>query len=83
MGAQKAPIFNVFKMELGNFKIYRKEGWILNPNDNVVNGILKGLVRNEGHCPCQNKYSGTNDSICPCKAYREEDCCCCTLYIKE
>ena len=77
------PIFDVFIMELGVFKIYRKEGWILNPDDKIVNGILKGLVRNEGHCPCHNKYSGTSDSICPCKAYREDDCCCCGLYLKD
>lgn len=68
-------------MDLGSFKIYRKEGWILNPDDKVVNGILKGIARNAGHCPCNNKYSGTGDAICPCKAYREEDCCCCTLYL--
>jgi ferredoxin-thioredoxin reductase catalytic subunit len=70
-------------MDLDNFKILRKEGWTINPNDNIVNGIMKGLVRNNGHCPCQNKYSGTDDDRCPCKAYREEDCCCCTLYVKE
>lgn len=49
-------------------KFYIKEGFILNPNEKVVNGILKGLERNGGHCPC--------------KAYRKEDNCCCTLYIK-
>ncbi len=63
-------------------KFYIKEGFILNPNEKVVNGILKGLERNCGHCPCHNKYSGTDDDICPCKAYRKEDNCCCTLYIK-
>jgi ferredoxin-thioredoxin reductase catalytic subunit len=70
-------------MDLGSFKIYRKEGWMLNPNDKVVNGIMKGIARNDGHCPCHNKYSGTDDDICPCKAYREEDFCCCGLYIIE
>ena len=52
-------------------------------NDKVVNGIMKGICRNDGHCPCHNKYAGTDDDVCPCKAYREEDCCCCALYIKE
>ena len=70
-------------MDLGDFKIFRKEGWKLNENDKVVNGIIKGLCRSDGHCPCHNKYAGTDDDICPCKAYREEDCCCCALYVKE
>ena len=63
--------------------ILRKEGWKINPDDRVVNGIIKALYRTDGHCPCHNKYSGTDDDICPCKAYREEDCCCCTLYVRD
>jgi len=70
-------------MELKNWKILRKDGWKINPNDKIVNGIMKSLDRCNGHCPCNNKYSGTDDDICPCKAYREEDICCCQLYIKE
>lgn len=59
-----------------------KEGWKLNPNEKIVMGIEKGLKRCNGHCPCCNKYKGTDDDICPCKTYREEDYCCCNLYIK-
>lgn len=70
-------------MELNKWKVFRKPGWILNPNDKIVNGILKGIDRCNGHCPCHNKYAGTNDDICPCKAYLEEDICCCELYLKE
>lgn len=64
-------------------ELYIKHGWKLNPNEKIVEGITKAIKRNEGHCPCHNKYSGTDDSICPCKAYREEDCCCCMLYVKD
>lgn len=32
--------------------IYRKEGWILNPNDKVVNAILRRCAKNDGLCPC-------------------------------
>ena len=78
-----SPILIYNNMDLGDFKIFRKEGWKLNENDKVVNGIIKGICRNDGHCPCHNKYAGTDDDICPCKAYREEDCCCCALYVKE
>jgi len=60
-----------------------KEGWIVNPDSRIVEGIKKGLERCEGHCPCCNKYHGTDDDICPCKAYLEEDYCCCKLYVKE
>ena len=46
-----------------------KKGWILNPNEKVVNGIIKGLNRCNGECPCSNNS-------------REKQCCC-NLYIKE
>lgn len=67
-------------MDLGDFKIFRKEGWKLNPNDKVVNGILKGLVRCNGECPCHNN---SYDKKCPCSDYRENDICHCMLYVKD
>ena len=66
-----------------HFEFCPHPGWIVNPNTKAVEGILMGLKRNDGHCPCHNKYSGTEDDICPCKAYREEGHCCCHLYIKQ
>ena len=71
------------QMENRKWKIFRKPGWILNPDDKVVNGILKGLSRCDGYCPWHNKYAGTDDDLCPCKSYIEDDVCCCKLYIKE
>lgn len=56
-----------------------KEGWKLNPNEKVVNGIIKGINRNEGECPCANDG---RDKKCPCSNYRELDYCCCNLYVK-
>lgn len=56
-----------------------KEGWQLNPNEKVVNGIIKGINRCGGDCPCDNK---SEDSKCPCSGYRFEDKCCCNLYVK-
>ena len=58
-------------------------GWQLNPNEKIVNGIIKGVNRCNGECPCANKYKGTPDAMCPCKGYREEDYCCCQLYVKK
>ena len=45
-----------------------KEGWKLNPNEKVVNAIIKGINR------CDTK--------CPCSGYRLNDKCCCNLYVK-
>lgn len=64
-------------------EIFVKTGWKLNPNPKIVEGIKKAVERNNGECPCHNPYAGTKDAICPCKAYREEDNCHCSLYVKE
>ena len=47
--------------------------------DAVVNGIIRGLNRCDGNCPCDNK---SEDPKCPCSGYRFEDKCCCNLYVK-
>lgn len=57
------------------------DGFQLNPNAKVVSGIIKGVGRCGGECPCHNKYKGTKDAICPCKGYLEENHCCCNLYV--
>ena len=63
-------------------QIFRKEGWVLNPNDKVVNSILKMCEKNNGECPCRNPGKTPEDRKCPCREYRENDVCCCKLYIK-
>ncbi|WEU69833.1 hypothetical protein [uncultured Clostridium sp.] len=60
-------------------QILRKEGWELNPNDKVVNAILRRCEANNGECPCHNTGK---DKRCPCSDYRENDVCHCSLYIK-
>lgn len=57
-----------------------REGWMVNPNEKIVNGIIKGLNRNNGQCPCANS---SEDKHCPCSNYRLKDKCCCTLYLKK
>ena len=64
-------------------KILRKEGCELNPNDKIVNGILKRLEVCNGECPCDNPGETIEDRLCPCKEYRENNICHCTLYIKK
>ena len=61
-------------------QILRKKGWILNPNDKIVNSLFKAIERNEGNCPCCND---SEDTKCPCSNYRLHDICCCGLYLKE
>lgn len=60
-------------------QILRKPGWMLNPNDKLVNAILKRAEANDGHCPCHNTG---HDTKCPCSDYRENDNCHCNLYVK-
>ena len=57
-----------------------KPGWKLNPNEKVVNAIIKGLNRCNGECPCQNN---SINKVCPCSNYRENDKCCCNLYVTD
>lgn len=64
-------------------QILRKEGWQLNPNDKVVNAILKRCELNNGECPCDNPGKTREDRLCPCLEYRENNICHCTLYIKK
>ena len=63
-------------------QIMRKPGWILNPEDRVVNAIIKRIELNGGLCPCYSE-GPMMDRLCPCKEYRENDICHCTLYVKE
>lgn len=52
-----------------------------NPDIKYTQGIIKGLIAKEGHCPCQ--VGKTEDNLCPCKPFREEQHCCCNLYITD
>lgn len=67
-------------MDLNEVLKNLKNGWIVNPNEKIVNGIIKGINRNNGECPCSND---SDDKHCPCSNYRLKDKCCCKLYIKE
>ena len=56
-----------------------RPGWQLNPNEKVVNGIIKGINRRNGDCPCNND---AEELHCPCSNYRLNNKCCCKLYLK-
>ncbi len=59
-------------------KIYRKEGWILNPNDDVVNKAIEKHSQSKKECPVYGK----EETCCPCSDYIERDKCKCGLYLK-
>lgn len=65
-------------------QIKRLHGWVLNPNDSIVNSILKMTEKNNGLCPCHHNsedYEG-KDLHCPCTDYTLKQNCVCKLYIK-
>lgn len=60
-------------------------GYKLNPNDRVVNAILKRCEINDGLCPCVHTtgdYEG-KDLHCPCSDYIKFGKCVCGLYVSE
>lgn len=71
-----------------------KNGFRLNPNEKVVEGIIKGLLKNEeqkGHryCPCRMLSGNPEEDskkICPCAFHKEEITkdgrCHCGLFVK-
>ena len=75
-------------------KYAASKGYKLNPNQKLVDVIIKGLLRNEGkygfrYCPCR-KVSGDKEKdkliICPC-VYHEDEIkkdghCHCMLFVK-
>ena len=66
------------QIDLEYINSHIRVGYKLNPNEKVVNGILNGLNRNNGECPCANT---SIDKCCPCSNYRELGKCCCKLYV--
>ena len=54
----------------------------LNPDKSVVDAIRNRLKVTEGQCPCVAQYLWTEDTKCPCKAFREDKYCCCNLYVE-
>jgi ferredoxin-thioredoxin reductase catalytic subunit len=75
--------------------IARKNGWILNPDEDHLNIVIRGLVRNKKkfgrpYCPCRLR-SGDEERDraieCPCIYHKDEIAkdghCHCLLYYKK
>jgi hypothetical protein len=59
---------------MDTFKIKRIPGFVLNPNDDLVNSIICSIINNN-KCKCIN-------SKCPCNEYLNNKKCCAGLYLK-
>ena len=73
----------------------RSGGYFINPDEEFVNDLVKGLLENEGRygyqaCPCRlasGEKAADLDIVCPCD-YRDPDLvqygtCFCALYVNE
>ena len=54
---------------------------ILNPDKDIVNAIKNRLIITHGHCPCVIETEWNEDTVCPCKVFRNKKECHCGLYI--
>ena len=55
------------------------KGYRLNPDAQYVAGIMKGLEKRGGHCPCRVNIDDT--TLCPCDEFVEEGICKCELFV--
>ena len=77
-------------------KIAKAKGWKLNPDKNVVNGLVAALTYNrlnfgKQYCPCKPEH--VKENICPCRPYKnyvgseerikKEGICYCGLFVSQ
>jgi len=53
----------------------------LNPNKEVVEKIIDGIYKKNGHCPCRVKID--DSTLCPCDDFIQNGNCICGLYVRE
>ena len=51
----------------------------INPNKKLVDTIIEGLHRKNGHCPCRINTDDT--TLCPCDEFIKTGICKCKLFI--
>ena len=57
------------------------EGYKINPDERYTKGILDGIDKKGGYCPCQ--VGIIPEIICPCEHLRYTGHCCCKMFVKE
>lgn len=55
-------------------------GDMFTTNDKARERLLEAMLKSGGHCPCQ--VEKTDDTLCPCKFYREQHKCMCGMFVK-
>ena len=45
----------------------------INPNKKLVNTIMEGLQRKNGHCPC--RFNVDDTTLCPCDEFIKDGIC--------
>lgn len=51
----------------------------INPNKKLVETIIEGIQRKDGHCPCRLNVDDT--TLCPCDEFVKTGICKCKLFI--
>ena len=98
IGLRPEPIIKEWLEEILLIKEYeeyaQKNGFKLNPDREVVNRLIKGLLENEKkygkrYCPCRRIIGNPEEDkekICPCKFMQEEiekdGHCLCQLFVR-
>lgn len=67
---------------ISSFKILRKPGWRINPDDKKVTEILRKLHENDGLCPTL-VHNRIGHIQCPCSEYIQKNICHCNLYVRD
>lgn len=57
------------------------KGYRMNGDSDHVNNILIGLIKNNGHCPCDVYKDESN--VCPCDVFIAGGGCKCKLYVED
>ncbi|MCL2826933.1 MAG: hypothetical protein FWD72_05965 [Eggerthellaceae bacterium] len=55
------------------------KGYWLNPDADYAAGIIKGIYKRKGHCPCRVNIDDT--TLCPCDEFMSAGICACELFI--
>ena len=57
------------------------KGYRINPDRKYVEGIIEGLYRKNGNCPCRVNKDET--TLCPCDEFIQTGDCKCRLFIPQ
>lgn len=55
------------------------KGFKLNTNRKYVDGIISGILKKDGHCPCRINVDDT--TLCPCDEFIKTGICKCRLFL--